>query len=209
VTAPRVNVLRGVVATSADLGTVRARVARDLVIDPELVRDATDEGYRTGYNAGFTAGLEDAAAAIDAREQQRRGEVHSIVGQLTTAVGELDARHRAIVAEIEERIVAVACEVAEVIVGHELVTSTTPGRDAIARCLQLAPLDGTVIARLHPDDAATLDGEPAAPDSGHALQVVADAGLSRGDAIVDIGPTRIDGRIAPALTRMREVLASS
>jgi flagellar assembly protein FliH len=206
VTAPKVNVLRGVAATAADLGTVRARIARDLVIDPELVRDATDEGYRTGYNAGFTAGLEDAAAAIDAREQQRRDEMHALVGRIGAAVDALDTEHRAVIAEIEDQIVAVACEVAEVLLGHELSVRNAPGRDAIARCLQLAPATGTVIARLHPDDVAAASDGDSTSQYGRALQVVADPVLTRGDAIVDIGPTRIDGRIAPALARIREVL---
>jgi flagellar assembly protein FliH len=189
---------------AADLGTVRARVARDLVIDPELVRDATDEGYRTGYNEGFTAGLEDAATAIDARELQRRTELAALVTQLRAAADTLDERHAAIVAEIEDRIVAVACEIAEVVVGHELAISADPGVDAIARCLHLAPTDGTVVAHLHPDDVATLNVDD--DRFGRALRVVPDATLTRGDAVVDIGPTRIDGRIAAALTRIREVL---
>jgi flagellar assembly protein FliH len=207
----KVNVLRGVAATTADLGTVRARIARDLVIDPELVRDATDEGYRSGYNAGFTAGLEDAAAAIDAREQQRRAEVHAAVERLAAETHALDARHTAVIADIEDRIIDVAFEIATVLVGHEIAVATAPGRDAILRCLQLAPIDGTVVARLHPDDVDTAspNSSDAGNDStyGRTLSIVADATLARGDAIVDIGPTRIDGRIAPALERVREVLA--
>jgi flagellar assembly protein FliH len=207
VTAPKVTVLRGVEATTADLATVRARIARDLVIDPELVRDATDEGYRTGYNAGFTAGLEDAATAIDAREQQRRGELRSVVERLAIAIDELDGRHRDVITDIESRAVAVACEIAEAIVGHELAASEHPGRDAIVRCLQLAPADGTVIAHLHPDDVATAAFEDTAAVYGRAIRIVADATLTPGDAVVDVGPTRIDGRVAPALARIREVLA--
>ncbi len=207
-TAPKVNVLRGVEASAADLATVRARIARDLVIDPELVRDATDEGYRTGYNAGFTAGLEDAAAAIDAREQQRRTELAAVVERLARAVDELDTRHRDIIAGIEQRVVAVACQVAEALVGHELSVATAPGRDAIVRCLQFAPTDGTVVAHLHPDDVDTASGDGDSVN-GRALRIVADPSLTRGDAIVDVGPTRIDGRIASALARIREVLETS
>lgn len=62
---PRVRVLRGLQPSVADLATVRARVARDLVVDPSLIEEATEAGYRAGYEAGFTAGLNDAAAAID------------------------------------------------------------------------------------------------------------------------------------------------
>ena len=62
--------LRGVEPQAADLGTVRAQSARHLVVDPELVQGATDDGYRVGYQAGFDAGLLDAATAIDVRERQ-------------------------------------------------------------------------------------------------------------------------------------------
>ncbi len=203
-TAPRVQVLRGVNATAADLGTVRARVARDLVIDPALVRDATDDGYRTGYNAGFTAGLEDAGTAIDTREQQRRAELRTVMDSLDTAVDALDDHHADIIADIERRLIEIAYAIAVELVGHELAATTHPGRDAIERCLRLAPRDGTVVAYLHPDDVATAGIDTDAV--GRPLRIVADASLASGDAIVDVGPTRIDGRIEPALERIREAL---
>src|SRR5882724_2676313 len=89
-TGPRVRVLRGLeptesTATRADLGTVSARSARDLVVDPSLVRDATDEGYRIGYDAGFTAGLSDAAEAIDSRERSRGQQIQTLLAELQSA----------------------------------------------------------------------------------------------------------------------------
>ena len=210
-TAPKVTVLRGVEASPADLATVHARIARDLVIDPELVRDATDEGYRTGYNSGFTAGLEDSGRR---HRRARRAAPHGgRCGRAASrrgAADELDARHADVIAEIEERVVTVACQIAEALVGHELDMASAPGRDTIVRCLQLAPQDGTVVAHLHPDDVTTaMSGDGHEDTYGRAVRIVADATLAHGDAVVDVGPTRIDGRIAPAMARIREVLQSS
>ena len=206
--SPRVRVLRGVGApVAADLGTVRAPIARDLVVDPALVAHASEEGYRAGYDAGFTAGLHDAAAAITAREQSRAVQLAAVVDRLAAEAEVIADRHARVVVEIEEQVLGVAFEIARTLVGRELREVDGRGADALRRCLQLAPPTGPVAARLHPDDAASL-GDPAAVVGNRELTVVVDSTLAPGDAIVDVGSARIDGRIEPALDRIREVLGS-
>jgi flagellar assembly protein FliH len=183
---------------------VRARAARDLVVDPALVEEATEAGYRAGYDAGFTAGLEDAAAAIDSRERARGDQLRAVLEQLQTAATALAGEHRSIIADIEARVVAIAVDVATELVGHDIEQSDTRGRDALSRALRFAPDGAPVVARLHPDDVATA-GLDADADDG-SIRIVADATLAPGDCIVDVGATRIDARIALAIERVHAVL---
>ena len=202
---PRVRVLRGLEPRLADIGTVSARPARDLVVDPRLVRDATEEGYRGGYEAGFAAGLDDAAAAIDSRELARADQLRAVLAHLTDAADTLPAAHAAVIAEIEARVVEVAFAIAVELVGHDLAHDDARGRAALVRALHLAPDTGFVRAHLHADDVATA-GDLASLAGGRAVTIVADSSLQPGDCIVDIEDTRIDARIAPAIERVRAVL---
>lgn len=202
----RGRVLRDAHFGAADLGTVRSAAARDLVIDPALVQGAAEEGYRSGYDEGFAAGLEDASTAIESRERSRGEQLTRVLTRLTDEVDALAVRHHAVIRDVEQQIVAIAFEIATTVLGRELRTIDERGADAIRRALQLGPTGSPVIARLHPDDAASI-GDVEAIAAGRALTIVVDPSLAPGDAVVDIGPTHIDARITPALERVREVLA--
>lgn len=191
---------------AADLGTVRSAAARDLVVDPALVEGATEEGYRQGYDEGFTAGLEDAANAIESRERRRGEQLEQVLAQLADAVDDIANRHDDVVVRIERQVVEIAFEIARTLLARELRATDAGGADAIHRALQFAPPTGPVIARLHPDDIAAL-ADPAGLLANRALTLVADPTLAPGDAIVDVGPAHIDARIEPALARIREVLS--
>lgn len=204
-TGPRVRVLRGIEPRPADIGTVSARAARELVVDPRLVHEATEEGFRFGYDEGFSKGLADSADAIDAREQARGEQLRSTMARLDAAANALAVEHAAVIEAIEEQIVTLACAIATEIVGAELRHTNQRGRDALLRALRFAPEQGAVRARLHPDDVATA-GDLSTLLAGRALDVVSDPLLDTGDCVVDIDATRIDARIAPALARIRAVL---
>ena len=94
------------------------------------------------------------------------------------------------------------------LVGHSIAHNTESGRAALRRALQLSPPGCPVTARLHPDDCATL-GSVADLDeyANRSVNIIEDPALQRGDCVVDADATRIDARIAPALDRLREVIA--
>jgi flagellar assembly protein FliH len=186
----------------ADLGTVSARSARGIVVSPELIESARQEGYTAGfdegYGAGYTSGIEDARRHVE------------LLGQLVERLGReadaLAARETTARNQLEDQVVAVAMQIAEVIVGHQLAQPDDRGRDAIARALALAPAHGDVTARLHPVDIAVL-GDAGTIAPGRTLAIVADPSLTPGDCVVDVASCRIDARISAALERAREVLS--
>jgi flagellar assembly protein FliH len=188
--------------TPADLGTVSARSARGIVVSPELIESARQEGYTAGfeegYAAGYTHGIDDARRHVE------------LLGQLVQQLGrEADAfatRETTARADIENQVGAVALQIAEAMVGHELAQPDGRGRDAIARALALAPVHGDVVARLHPADVALL-GDPAELAPGRVLAIVPDPSLSPGDCVIDVSSCRVDARIGAALERAREVLS--
>ena len=204
----KVRVLRGFDAIDTDISRIRTRSYRDLVVDPEVVQSATDDGYRVGYQAGFDAALEDAAAAIDSREQQRANSLNAVLETLSIAAMRIEADHHEIVEEMQRQVIALAVEIAETLVGHEIAVATNAGLDALTRALQLAPTAQVVTAQLHPDDFATLAASHEWERfAAQGVSILANATLQRGDCIVDADATRIDARIAPALERVRETIA--
>jgi flagellar assembly protein FliH len=187
---------------AADLATVSARPARGIVVSPELVESARQEGYAAGfeegYGAGYTHGIDDARRHVELLDQ--------LVQRLAHEADQLAARETTARETIEDEIVAVAMQIAEVIVGARLEQPDGRGRDAIARALALAPEQGDVTARLHPADIAVL-GDRAELAPGRALTIVPDPSLEPGDCVVAVASCRVDARIGPALQRAREVLS--
>ena len=203
------RVLRDVaVVTPANLSQVSARVARTLVVDPALIESALRDGHRSGYDDGYSSGYADGLAEARARTEDLAERLIGLVPQLGAAAADLYEREATARVDLEDQVVNVAFEIAQVLVGHELAHTEQAGRGAIARALAFAPEQGHVVARLHPDDLAAL-GDPDGLAPGRSLVVVADPGLRPGDCVVDVNGCHIDARLDPALERIRAVLDPS
>ena len=229
----RSSVLRGGAASTArsaridsDLRSTpfaTAHVVDARLTDPHLqavvaeaARVAAAQGHAEGHAAGYAAGL--AAAAAEAlevareREAQARAAEAAREAQLAGALDLLGAvavalqqREAVAVAEVEDVVTELALRIARAVVGREIELASDPGRDALARALELAP-DGTAAtARLHPDDLALLL-ESGSPECGRDLQLVADPTVERGGCVVDTAGRRIDSQVGPALARVAAVL---
>jgi flagellar assembly protein FliH len=196
-----------VIAPAADLGQVTARAARTLVVDPQLIESAIRDGHDSGYNQGFESGYADGIAEARSRTEDLATRLAGLIPQFGEAAAALQAREATARPDIEDQVVAVAFEIAQALVGHELAHAEHPGRDALARALDFAPEVGHVVARLHPDDLGAL-GDPADLAPGRSLALVPDPALRPGDCVVDVNGCRIDARLDTAIERVREVLDS-
>lgn len=157
------------------------------------------EGRAAGYEEGRAAAVADAVAAV-------RADTASALDALERAAGQLAAAEAVSLADVEAIVVDLALRIAEAVLDRELAVAADPGADALRRALALAPEDGHIVARLHPDDVATL-GDLAELAPGRHVELVADPAVSRGGAVVDVGAARIDARLSTALARVREVLS--
>jgi flagellar assembly protein FliH len=179
-------------------------------------RAAEEQGRANGHAAGYAAGLAAAATEAAAAEQVRAAELAAAEAgreqRLSAALDVLEQaadacrRHEAVaVAEVEDVVTALALDVAGAVLARELAVATDPGRDALARALTLAPEDGRLTARLHPDDVAAL-ADVTDLAAGRPLTVVADPAVERGGCVVEGSGATVDAQTGPALARVAAAL---
>jgi flagellar assembly protein FliH len=159
---------------------------------------AHDRGYREGLAEGLRDGL-----AEGAEEVRRRSS--SAVDALDRAAEQLADAERATIGDLAPQVVELALELTRLILGREVAATEDPGLDALARILPLVPERGELAVRMHPEDLRTL-GQYQVLVPGRQVDFVADHTLERGDAVVDVGSCRIDGRLDGAWERVAAVL---
>jgi flagellar assembly protein FliH len=154
--------------------------------------------HKEGYDAGYQEGLMQARADVVAATEDSNRRVRRALAALTEAVDMFDQRQTVALADVEDAIVAGAFALARSILQRELMTASDPGGDALARALQLVPDRGDVTARLHPDDAATLNMERVT-STGRTVHLISDASVELGGCVVEMGDMRIDAQLSSAL----------
>lgn len=186
-----------------------------VLAETEHERAAMAAARARGYAAGFADGrraaaveqerwlaeAEDARAAEAAEAADR---VSALAAVLRSAAVELREATVPVLADAEESLVEAAFELASAVVGIALEDRLAAARAAVRRAVSAAQPGAVAVVRLHPDDVAALraagldDAEP---------RLVADASLSRGDAIGELPSGWLDARIQDAFARAREALS--
>lgn len=156
-----------------------------------------DAGFAEGRSAGHELGLQQGTEQAERRNNQMAAAVDSMISQFERRADDFGPR-------LATESVELALQIAAAILDQELSVAADPGADVIARCLELTPSTGDLVARLHPDDAARLGDVLGLAD--RQLTVVADVSLRCGDAVITIDDTMIDARLAQALERVGEAL---
>ena len=202
----RSRVIRGAATGQLELRTVP--FTEDLAggrpmlgVDPAVVEAAIEDGRRAGYEAGFASGLAGAAQSAAEGEARRAAEVGRAVSALMEAAVALRLHQSQELVGIEDDVTAAAFEIASAVLDRELAVAASPGAEAIARALSLAP-EGDTVARLNPADVETLGDI----ECRRELTVLADPSVEPGGCIVEVGACRIDAQLSTALDRVRKAL---
>jgi flagellar assembly protein FliH len=152
-----------------------------------------DSAFAAGLAAGRAAALAEEGEALSAA----RKALERVARSLERAASELSrARAKAVEVEVHE-LAKFALELVEAIVG-ELPKGLSARR--VRQALALAPVDEPPLLRLHPDDLAAAESVVA------GVRLLADPAVQKGGCVVEVGPTRIDAEVAPALSRLRAAL---
>ena len=69
-----------------------------------------------------------------------------------------------------------------------------------------SPAGCTAVARLHPADASLLDASSLNSAATGALTIIPDPAIEPGGCILEVGDSRIDAQLGPALDRVRSAL---
>jgi flagellar assembly protein FliH len=169
-------------------------------VDPAAARAQAQQGYDDGYQAGVAEGLAAGRAAAVAETAGTIARVEALGRSLAEAADDLRRRQALELTGLEDSLARAAFDIATAVVGRELQLSSSPGSDALARALALVPAGCIATARLHPEDVAALG---ALPDP---VTVIADPAVEPGGCILEVGDSRIDAQLGPALDRVRAAL---
>jgi flagellar assembly protein FliH len=172
------------------------------------------QGQARGHVAGFAAGMraaqdeiETTMARLEAEQTEfiHRGQdrINAAVAGLAAAARTLDEHTIVALASVQDVIAATAIELAEAIIGRELSDGDTSARSALARALSQVDAAVVHVVRMNPADLAVLDAS--ARDTA-GVRFVADATLSRGDAVTEVADGYLDARIGTALARAKAAL---
>ncbi|MGC1513864.1 MAG: FliH/SctL family protein [Acidimicrobiales bacterium] len=191
-----------------DLSTYAAAGSQSIV-SPEMVGNAIESGYRDGWDEGFnqarTAVEQAAAAERDAWLQEQGRRLGSALDALASAVVEFQIRRTLDLTNLEDHVATAAFDLAAALLGRELELTRSPGRDAVARALALAPPNESLVVRLNPADVETLGSiEDLLP--GRRYQVLSDPSVESGGCLLDAKDSQVDARLTTAMARARQAM---
>ena len=157
-----------------------------------------------GFEEGFQAGLDDAAAGDEAAKAAR---VARLSDALVTAAATARGQRAAALAQAQKEAVELAFELAEALLGRELRLNPSLSIEAVTRALALVPQGEDLVVRLHPGDVITPEQlETLVADT--TMRIVHDPAVEEGGCVVEVGPCRIDAQMGPALERARALIDS-
>jgi flagellar assembly protein FliH len=196
-------------------------------VDPVVAAAEERRGYDDGYRAGMAEGLAAGRAAMAAESVAVTARLEALASALGDAGDDLRRRQALELTDLEDTLARTAVDLASAIIGRELQISASPGADALARALALVPAGSMAVARLHPADAAVLAEAEAGAATGAvagsgagaggylvargsgtpaSVTIIADPAVEPGGCILEVGESRIDAQLGPALDRVRAAL---
>ncbi|MDQ1177203.1 FliH/SctL family protein [Microbacterium sp. SORGH_AS_0421] len=180
-------------------------------------REVVDRARARGYADGFAAGRRDARAELEreriaderriaARDAAADAAHRAALSALGEAKARLDAEVGALVASDVRRLEELAVEMAAEILRTEMSDAARSAAHAMRRAAAQTPRAAWVRVHLNERDLRTLR-DAAAAELAEGVEVVADADVDPGGAIVRIAHGSVDTRIGAAFERARAELA--
>ena len=214
----RARVLRGLSFDRAASPLDAELPGPPVTVDPVVAAAEEQRGYDDGYRAGMAEGLAAGRATMAAESVTATARLDELCRALDAAAADLRHRQALELSGLEDALARAAVDLASAIIGRELAVSVSPGADALARALALVPAGSVAVARLHPGDAAILADTGADTGTGGAglargltgtpaaVTIIADPAVEPGGCILEVGDSRIDAQLGPALDRVRTAL---
>jgi flagellar assembly protein FliH len=159
---------------------------------------ALDDARRAGWMEGHSAAMAERAVAAE----ETAGVARAAALALRQTADQLRG-------QVASTVHALAVAIAQHLLERELSQDPAALRVLLNRALMLAPMSGTVVVRLHPDDLAALQTigglePPAIESNGADLRWIGDVTVTRGSCMVEGPNAIIDGRIDRALLDIYE-----
>ncbi|MFK0400986.1 FliH/SctL family protein [Microbacterium sp. NPDC090225] len=185
---------------------------------PTDVRDeaarARTRGYAEGYAEGRRIALDEARSqqSVEAEQFQQDRDARAV--RYASALAALDDARSALADRVgattnlsADRIEELAVELAIAILGTELSDPARSAAHALRRALAEMPVDRWTRVAVHPRDGEILRADADTVAALHGVEMVDDASVSPGGAIVQIADGAVDVRVADALRRASAALS--
>ncbi len=176
-----------------------------LQIDQRIVDGVMAQARSNGYATGLEEGLAAADAQVQRAEQDRWDHIRSAAAALNRSAEQFETAQATAFRDIEDALATAAFLLTEALLGRELAAASTPGRDAVARALRLAPERLPANVYLNPDDADAI-GDISQLAPGRSLEIIKDPSIAPGDCRVAVARMVIDATLHNAVERAREAL---
>lgn len=185
---------------------------------PTDVRDEAARARTRGYAEGFAEGrriaLDEARAQRAAEAERLQQERDAQAVRYESALTALDDARSAVADRVRttsalsaDRIEELAVELAAAILGAELSDPARSAAHALRRALAEMPVDRWTRVAVHPRDGEILRADGDAVAALHGVEMIDDASVSPGGAIVQIADGAVDVRVAEALRRASDALS--
>lgn len=185
---------------------------------PTDVRDEAARARTRGYAEGFAEGrriaLDEARAQRAAEAERLQQERDARAVRYESALTALDDARSAVADRVRttsalsaDRIEELAVELAAAILGAELSDPARSAAHALRRALAEMPVDRWTRVAVHPRDGEILRADADAVAALHGVEMIDDASVSPGGAIVQIADGAVDVRVAEALRRASAALS--
>lgn len=171
----------------------------------ERVAAESEAAKAAGYDEGFAQGLLDGRQQGLAEYEDAQASLRRSIDALDIAVNSLREHHQRHGEIMADQVLALALELAEVVVGRTLDRSADPALEAIERCVAQLPLKGHLEIWLHPDDLGTI-GDVGSVLGPRSYELLSDPTVRTGAARIEVGALRIESDLHESMARVRAEL---